>query len=52
MQHPEIAAPFAPADHEKDAAKVPFFARKADRPALTVRSGVRAGASEEKAKRG
>jgi len=31
--------------------KVPFFARKQGRPNLTVRTGVRAGAAEEKAKR-
>lgn len=32
-------------------AKVPFFARRSGRPNLTVRTGVRAGAAEEKAKR-
>ena len=32
-------------------AKVPFVARKQGRPNLTVRTGVRAGAAEEKAKR-
>ncbi|MCB9565721.1 MAG: hypothetical protein H6710_00575 [Myxococcales bacterium] len=31
---------------------VPFFARKLGRPALAVRSGIRAGLHEEESKRG
>lgn len=44
-------APSTETKTETTAAKVPFFARKVARAELTVRTGVRAGASEEQMKR-
>ncbi|MEZ4452587.1 MAG: hypothetical protein R3B09_24220 [Nannocystaceae bacterium] len=47
MTKPETAPTSAPETRAADEAKVPFFARKIGRAELTVRTGVRAGASEQ-----
>lgn len=57
MQKPETTTTTAMSTPTSDPvaraeAQVPFFARKAGRPSLTVHSGLRAGARESDEKRG